>query len=110
MCKFCPTEVQLTSQSTVKKVSFVSHLHLHFIPPDLNMCLLFGFSFELVVTSYQFPQNLKHVFIFVYDDSQDFNFFENDPLTLVVVSFFFIGFHQRFHYINIFLMPLFKIH
>ena len=89
MCKFCPTEVQLTSQSTVEKVSFVSHLHIHFTPADLNMCRLFGVSFELVVTSYQFPQNLKHVFISVYDESHDFKFFEKYPFTLVVVSSFF---------------------
>lgn len=35
MCKFCPTEVQLTYLATVEKVSFASHLNICFILPDL---------------------------------------------------------------------------
>ena len=107
MYKFCPTEVQLTSQSTVEKVNFATPLHIH-ITPELKTCLLFGFSFELVVISFQFSQNLKHMLIFVFQESHAFNTFENYPLTLLIVSFLKIDFSQQLHSINIFLMPLFE--
>ena len=63
-------------------------------------------SFELVVKSFQFPQNLKHVLIFVFQESHAFNTFESYPLTLLIVSFFKTDFSQQLHSINIFLMPL----